>query len=326
MLALLGSWPSISAAHEGRPVYLELFISSPLIYELKWKIPPVMAPGQEPLISLQSAVCDLEPGLSSAGQKLVGKKRYSCSQKPKDLAVLIDYPRDNPALSSLLVVSDPSGAQHNVFADPQTLKIAVPDASSLFGVAKQYTEGGVKHILAGWDHLLFVLCLLVLAGSLRRILLTVTGFTLAHTITLVLSTLEVIAVPIVFVEMLIALSIVILAAEIINGVVRNRKSSLSWKHPFYVACGFGLVHGFGFASVLGEFGLPPAMKSSALIFFNLGIELGQIFFILTALLVAKIVARVVTEKSRQDSIIMCLIYLAGIIASYWLFERFSALL
>jgi len=316
----------LSDAHEGRPVYLELSVLSSLNYELQWKIPPVMRAGQEPTISLQSDYCEvlLQSGLPQ--QKLVGKKRYHCSQQPNDLAVLIDYPRDNPALSSLLVVTDASGAQHNVFSDPETILIVVPDSSSLFGVAKQYAKGGIKHILAGWDHLLFVLCLLVIAGSLKRILLTVTGFTLAHTITLVLSTLGVIAVPIVFVEMLIALSIVVLAAEIINGIVRNQRSTISWKHPLYVACGFGLIHGFGFASVLSEFGLPMAMKSTALIFFNLGIELGQILFILVCLLIAKVFASLIVDKKKQDAVISSVIYVAGIMASYWLFERFSLLL
>ena len=195
--------------------------------------------------------------------------------------------------------------------------------------------GGIKHILMGWDHLLFVLCLLLIAGSLPRILIAITGFTIAHTITLILASLNLISVPNLFVETLIALSIVVLAAEIIKvrrhlpaGSVilmpsmkdSNLRLSLSWRFPVLVAVGFGFVHGFGFASVLSDLGLPHSMKITALLFFNIGVELGQFFFIALVICIAFMVSKLIA-KNNQARIVNLGMYLVGVVASYWLIQR-----
>ncbi len=117
---------------------------------------------------------------------------------------------------------------------------------------------------------------MVIAGTWRRILITITGFTIAHSITLALSALGLVRVPIPAVEAAIALSIVFLAVEI----VRGDKTSLTYRYPIAVSSSFGLLHGFGFAAVLGETGLPQTEIPAALLFFNVGVELGQIAFVL----------------------------------------------
>jgi len=188
-------------------------------------------------------------------------------------------------------------------------------------VAKQYSVAGVEHILIGYDHLLFVICLMFLSGTLARMLITVTGFTLAHTITLALATLDLLSVPIVFAEMLIALSIVVLAAELIRHQRNNNYTSLTKRHPVLAASAFGLLHGIGFASVLADFGLPTNLKTSALLFFNLGVEIGQLIFVLVALALVYLITKIVTNSQHLKMLSSMMLYVIGAIASYWLFER-----
>jgi hypothetical protein len=340
-------------AHEGRPVFIELNAvqvsdDGSFDYQMRWKVPPVLSRGQEPLISLVADVCDISlPNLSGQGrtanelagqslpQGLIGTKRYHCSAETKDVSVSIAYPAANPALSSLIVVTEPSGASRHIFSAPERTLIAISADSSASDVAIQYMVGGIKHILMGWDHLLFVLCLLLIAGSLRRILIAITGFTIAHTVTLILASLNLIAVPNIFVETLIALSIVVLAAEIIkvrrylptgsvillpNTKDSDLRLSLSWQFPVLVAIGFGFVHGFGFASVLSDLGLPHSMKITALLFFNIGVEFGQLVFISVVMGFALVIGRFVAVQI-QTRIVNLGMYLVGVVASYWLIQR-----
>jgi hypothetical protein len=299
-------------------------------HTLKWKIPPVVPQGQLPTISLQSKQCksvlidnfELKP-------KLTGLKTYLCDAESGRLSVAIEYPSANPALSSLIVYTDDSGGTQHIFSAPEKALIDIPLESSVVGIAAQYMVGGIKHILIGWDHLLFVLCLLIIAGNLRRTLIAITGFTLAHTITLILAGLDLISVPIVFIEILIALSIVILASEIIKTrrykAMRSevgRTASLSWRYPVLVATGFGFVHGFGFASVLADLGLPQNMKVSALLFFNIGVEVGQFMFIGMVLLISYALTKVFTSMVRQRFVTLG-VYGIGLVSSYWMIQRLA---
>ena len=142
-------------------------------------------------------------------------------------------------------------------------------------VAITYTQFGIEHILEGMDHLLFVACLILIAGTGRRILITISGFTIAHSITLTLAALNLVRLPIPPIEAVIALSIVFLAREI----ALERRDTLTWRYPIAVSASFGLLHGFGFASALGEIGLPQTEIPAALLAFNLGVEIGQLLFV-----------------------------------------------
>ena len=152
-------------------------------------------------------------------------------------------------------------------------------------IVKSYILLGVKHIIGGLDHLLFLFALLYIARKPKRILVTITGFTLAHSLTLFLIALDVIHVSIFAVEAVIILSIIFLAREIVLG----NRASLTWRKPILVAAGFGLIHGAGFANALSEIGLPQAEKITALLFFNIGVEVGQVLIILFTLTIAKII-------------------------------------
>ena len=151
----------------------------------------------------------------------------------------------------------------------------VGESLSRLEVARTYTVFGIEHILGGIDHLLFIACLVLIAGTGRRILITITGFTLAHSITLTLAALELVRLPIPPIEAVIALSIVFLAREI----ALQRRDTLPWRYPIAVSASFGLLHGFGFASALSEIGLPQTEIPAALLAFNVGVEIGQILFV-----------------------------------------------
>jgi hydrogenase/urease accessory protein HupE len=150
-------------------------------------------------------------------------------------------------------------------------------------VAKTYSRLGIEHILGGIDHLLFVLALLILVKGTRRLIATVTAFTLAHSLTLAGATLGFVHVPGPPVEASIALSIVFVAAEIIHS--RQGRKGLTERFPRIVAFTFGLLHGFGFAGALSEVGLPQSAIPTALLFFNVGVEIGQLLFIASVLAV-----------------------------------------
>ncbi len=339
-LALMSLGSPLTSAHEGRPVFIELTalglsaneaVESTFRYELRWKIPPVIAEGLEPSILLVADGCALAPGLANPRYqpKLIGRLIYHCGSLPESPAIAIRYPESNPALSSLIVAYDRHGNSQHIFSAPEQALVPIPTDASLISIASQYTLGGIKHILVGFDHLFFVVCLMVIAGSFSRLLIAVTGFTLAHTITLVLATLNVVVLPMFYVEILIALSVVVLAAEIIR-VVRTAQSSatrsvgywrsLTWRYPILAATGFGFLHGFGFAGVLSELGLPMAMKTTALLFFNLGVELGQIIFIVASLFLVWVL-RLALGSELQKKVVHAGIYCVGIIAAYWMLQR-----
>ena len=328
LLVCLPAWTD-----EARPVYVDItqsLSSQADIAEfmLKWKIPPVMAAAEEPSISLQHPACAISYGESAGG--LLGHKRYRCDLtaiEDQPLTLHIDYPASNPALNSLVVFKPSNGEPIPLFSGPDKTLIPIPFVTSAKAVAYQYTVVGIEHILIGADHLLFVLCLMIIAGTFKRMLITVTGFTLAHSVTLSLATLDIVRLPGELVEFLIALSIVLLAVEIVkhNGSQRGKQQSLTWRYAFTVSAVFGLLHGFGFASVLQELGLPASMKLYALIFFNLGVELGQVLFILLVSMPVVIAMRTLKPQSSDPAITMAG-YALGICSSYWLLERAQFLL
>lgn len=196
-------------------------------------------------------------------------------------------------------------------------------------IATTYLHLGIEHILLGFDHLLFVLALLILVRDWRRVAATVTAFTVAHSITLAAATLDFVNVPGPPVEAAIALSIVLIAVEIVNA--RQGHPSLTARLPWLVAFSFGLLHGFGFAGALAEVGLPQHAIPISLLFFNLGVEVGQLFFVAAVLAVAWLLREAVTLRVKPDLVqrtIGCLdviaAYAIGAVAAYWLIDRTTA--
>lgn len=196
-------------------------------------------------------------------------------------------------------------------------------------VATTYLGLGIEHILFGFDHLLFVLALVILVRDWRRVALTVTAFTVAHSITLAAATLGFINVPGPPVEAVIALSIVLVAVEIVNA--RRGKPSLTLRWPWLIAFCFGLLHGLGFAGALAEVGLPTHAIPVALLFFNLGVEIGQLSFVTTIMATWWLLTRLASLHFQASSVQwatnrvdMTAAYVIGALASYWLIERTTA--
>ena len=175
---------------------------------------------------------------------------------------------------------------------------------------------GMLHIWLGWDHLAFVLCLCMLARGLKLLAL-VTAFTLGHSLSLGLAFFEVVTIPVAPTEALIALSIVLVARE---GLLAHQDSqrSRSLSRAALVVVAFGLVHGLGFASALGELGISPGERWPALLFFNLGVEIGQLVFVAVLLAIGVALRPAVAATARAVAL-----YGAGIVGSFWLVERIA---
>ena len=201
---------------------------------------------------------------------------------------------------------------------PTNRSFEVAEEQSSWDVAKTYTIIGVEHILMGIDHLLFVFALLLIVSGWKRLIGTITAFTFAHSITLVSATMGWLSVPQAPVEAVIALSILFLAVEIIHS--QQGKVGLAERSPWLIAFIFGLLHGFGFAGALAEVGLPEHSIPHALLFFNVGVELGQLIFVAAALFVGWIVKKIFTQdllKKGETTIA----YAIGSLAAFWLMER-----
>lgn len=326
-LALLLLSSLVANAHDSRPLYIELREIQSGIYRLQWKTPPSVPRFEAPGVSMPDA-CQRQGNIAETadGTGLTRRASYQCDEDVSGQALTIRYPGANPSLSSLVRYDSAAGEHLTAVLGPGEMAWTIPDRVTVTGVAWSYLVLGVEHILIGIDHLLFLLCLLWIAGTGYRILITVTGFTIAHSVTLGLSALEVVQLPVAPVEAVIALSIVFLASEII----RDRRDSLTWRYPISVSSTFGLLHGFGFANALYEVGLPQTELVTALLFFNLGVEVGQLLFV-GAVIALGLLYRAFARRSqavaatsawRQQGQLV-VIYGIGILSCFWLVERVS---
>ena len=194
-------------------------------------------------------------------------------------------------------------------------------SGSLADAGRRYVGLGVEHILLGFDHLLFVLGLLLIVRGSWMLVKTITAFTLAHSITLALATLGFVHAPTRPVDAAIALSIAFLAAEILHA--RDGRPGLAVRRPWVVAFAFGLLHGLGFAGALSQLGLPASEISIALLFFNLGVEIGQLMFVAVVLALAWALGQLRVRWPRWAQPLPA--YAIGTIAAFWFIERTSGL-
>ncbi len=205
---------------------------------------------------------------------------------------------------------------------PDTPNFVVEAIPSAWSVTGTYLTLGVEHILLGIDHLLFVLALLILVESWRRLVATITSFTVAHSITLAGASLGFVHVPQRPVEAVIALSIVFVAAEIVHH--RQGRPSLARSRPWIVAFSFGLLHGLGFAGALSEIGLPEQSIPLALLFFNLGVEIGQLFFIVAMLALGSLATKALGSLRPLWAWRTVSVYGIGAVAAFWTIQRVAS--
>ncbi len=308
---------NISLAHELRPAYLELRQKNLEDYEILWKVP-----AQEELrlgLSVQLPLrCKNSSSLRrySTGTGWVDRWSIHCDQGLKGEQIGVDGLATT--LTDVLVrIERENGTSQTARLDAATPFFMVQESPSGWGVVTTYLRLGIEHILSGIDHLLFVLGLLILVQGWRRLLVTITAFTLAHSLTLAAATLGWVHIPGPPVEASIALSIVFIAVEILKS--RKGKGGLAAQYPWVIAFAFGLLHGFGFAGALAEVGLPPQAIPLALLFFNLGVELGQLAFIASVYLLIALFKRWRFPKPAWTTTAAA--YLIGSVASFWLILR-----
>jgi hydrogenase/urease accessory protein HupE len=322
LLVLLALLAGPAAADEFKPAYLQLTQTGPERYDVLWKVPaldeqttlklkPVFPEGTREITSRRGAYAsgatvmrwsiEVPGGLET---KPIAFEGLSLTRT--DVLVRLARADGTEQLERL----NP--------AEPMFVAVASPGP---FEVITSYTWLGIEHILLGVDHLLFVAALVMLVRGRRQLLLTITAFTIAHSITLALATLGILDVPGPPVEAIIALSIMFVALEILRR--EQGHPSLASEKPWLVAFSFGLLHGLGFAGALAEVGLPENSIPLALLFFNVGVEIGQLLFVGVLLAGAALVRRLVGPVNPRWSVVLPA-YLIGGLASYWVFERIAA--
>ena len=322
LLMALAVFTPHAQAHDARPAYLQITETAPARYSVLWRI-PVLSGNQLPVaLKLpESAKTIGDPILQRLNDSLV-ERRVVETGKEGFAGQRIDFIGLQATITDVLVrVKYLNGEQVTVLVQPSKAWIAVPAKQGFLGVLSTYVHHGVEHILLGYDHLLFVLALILIVRSARTLLWTITAFTLAHSITLALASLGIVHVPIPPVEAAIALSIVLLAMEILR--LRRGEPSVTARWPWMVAFAFGLLHGFGFASALTEIGLPSHDLPLALFAFNVGVELGQLAFIAVVLSLWAVLRRIPFSPWVRDYAPVASAYAIGIMATFWFLERVS---
>ncbi len=302
------------AADELRPGSIAFTQQDAGAWSLAWKQPLVSA-GRDALavpVIPDSCTYATEPVGRAIPGALVGEAKVRCAGKVEGGRVGFEA---IPGGGDVLLRVAPQGRPVQTFRLTETEPVAtIASQASTAQVWRSYFLLGVEHILEGWDHLLFVIALVLLVRRGWAVAKAVTAFTLAHSITLAGVTLGLVGLPQRPVEAVVALSIVLLAWELVR-----EGDSWTKRWPWLVAFLFGLIHGFGFAGALAEIGLPEGEVPSALISFNLGVEAGQLAVVALVLLVLAAFQRL--SAKSLDPALKLASYGIGITGAYWLVDR-----
>jgi hydrogenase/urease accessory protein HupE len=309
-------------AHQFAPALLEIEELSAEEAAVRWKQPAVRVQGSQlrPVLPVECEGIG-DPVVQKEGSGIRAAWRMRCPGGLAGKAVGVEGIAGSQA-DVLLRITLRDGRRIRYVLKAETPSLRIDADSSRAGVVKDYAVLGVRHILLGWDHLLFVLALVLLIGWGRSLAWTITSFTAGHSVTLALASLGVVHVPQAPIEAAIALSIYFLAVELTS--VRKSTPTLTQRAPWAVAAGFGLLHGLGFAGALAEVGLPTAEIPLALFSFNLGIELGQLAFVAAVLLVAAALRRLPVTWPRWAK--AAVPYGIGTMATFWFLQRAVSLL
>ncbi|MEL6564743.1 MAG: HupE/UreJ family protein [Pseudomonadota bacterium] len=316
MVALWVAFPLSAVAHQAALAVLTVTEIQENRYTLEWENKPTASEGDDFL-----AFSPIWPEGCVEDAQLLICDRYGLSGE-------IGFEGLGAAQSAAMIRITPlAGEARAVLLTPTTPTarlISAADAATWEGrlsIARNYTALGVEHIVVGIDHLMFVLGLMLIATTRWMLVKTITAFTIAHTVTLTAVSFGWVGVPEAFVNTMIALSIVFVAVEIMRH--RHGQSSITLRNPEIVSFGFGLLHGFGFANALVSLGLPEGARVLALAAFNIGVEIGQLLFVVLALALIwswrSMSAPMVARPAQTAA------YVIGGVASYWFIDRLVAL-
>ncbi|NLS07100.1 HupE/UreJ family protein [Rhizobium sp. P32RR-XVIII] len=317
MIALLAALvlPLAAArAHEVRPAYLQIDEIAPGRYQLLWRTPVLSGMRLPVVLRLPDDVRDVvEPSAVELSDSLI--ERHVLDAGPKGLTGdRIEFVGLQATITDVLVrVQLSDGTHSTTLVHPSKPWVDVPRSQGTLEVAATYLSHGINHILGGIDHLLFVFGLLLLVKGWRRVAATITAFTVAHSLTLAAATFGLIRLPEAPLNVAIAMSILILGVEIVKAA--RGEATFGVRYPWAIAFGFGLLHGCGFAVGLATAGLPAADIPFALLFFNLGVEIGQLAFVAlfyTVLWAARSIDLVIPRRAE-----LLPAYLVGTAGAYW---------
>lgn len=308
-------------AHDARPAYLEITQTGVDRYAVLWRTPVLSGMPLPVVLRMPAEARDVvPPKVQTLSDSLVERRLIDVAGGIAGKR--IDFPGLQGTISDVLVrVKLGEGTPSTTLVRPSQSWIEIVPAVGSLSVAGAYVAHGVSHILLGFDHLLFVLALVLIVPSLRVLFWTITSFTLAHSITLGLATLGIVRIPAAPVEATIALSIVLLACEILRS--RQGKIGLTRRWPWLVAFTFGLLHGFGFAGALAQIGLPQGDIPLALFAFNVGVEVGQLAFIAAVLAAIALWQRLPVPAPVARHATGVVAIGIGVMASFWFVERVS---
>jgi hypothetical protein len=321
LLISIAGFATVSHGHALQPGFLELRLVDTDLYSVLWKKPANR--GKPMAISaVLPENCDQAKPPQSVWDGMAYLARWTarCAGGLEGGEIRIDG-LDQTSTDVLVRLDFTDGNVESRRLTPGDSSFTVPAIPSRFEVVRTYLVLGFKHILEGIDHLMFILALLILVKGKRRLVITVTAFTLAHSLTLAGATLQLVQIPGPPVEAAIALSIMFVASEIMHS--RSGNPGLTEKYPWVVAFIFGLLHGFGFAGALAQIGLPQSSIPIALLFFNVGVEIGQLFFIACVFSIIVLGGAIISRISMPRMAWVSTVppYIIGSAAAFWTIQR-----
>ncbi|MFN4020315.1 MAG: HupE/UreJ family protein [Erythrobacter sp.] len=320
---ILALFAAPANADELRPAVIELAERDGGAWVLEWKLPvSAVAPGQTGAVLARPVFPRSCTPRGHAVQRaaplaLLGRQELHCTgDLPGQSFGLSELIGNSDAIARFIPRDGPVQTFRLTAAAPVATIAAAPDTMQ---VLADYLVIGAEHILFGWDHLLFVIALVLLVRAHWPVVKAATAFTVAHSLTLVATSLGYAGLPSRPVEALIALSIVFLALEVALVLRAPERHTFTRRLPWVVAFAFGLIHGFGFAGALADIGLPQGEVITALLAFNLGVEAGQLLVI--ALTLALLWGLTRALPKAEIPVLRAATYAIGAVGSFWLIER-----
>ena len=316
LILILNFWIllfSSATAHEVRPAYLSITEDSTAEFTVIWK-QPILDGKRLRIKPIFPEICTKSNSKKSIeNSTIIEKLNLNCELVKGEILI---SGLEQTMTDVIIKIDYQSGKRNTSLVKPNDPKFILGAKTSTIG--NNYLSIGIDHILKGWDHLLFIIGLVLLINR-KQILGVATAFTVAHSLTLGLAAFSIINLPSQPVEILIAMSIVLLGIEIMRK--KSGATSISSKHPYYIALLIGLIHGCGFAGALADIGLPKGMELFSLLLFNLGVELGQFAVIGLAILALTILTRVSVDLRKMTEVILT--YGISSIGMFWIIERAS---
>ncbi|MFL6603924.1 MAG: HupE/UreJ family protein [Steroidobacteraceae bacterium] len=326
--ALLGAilLSSQARSHEIRPAYLQIDETAPDRFDVLWKQPSRGTLALHLAPKLSNGLLDVASDYEYTTSSFVIRrwKGRPLARDAFDGATVRVEGLEHTLTDALVIISFANGQQIQTLLKSDNPAFDIHLAGTGKMPAAAYLTLGIQHILTGFDHLSFVLCLVLLVSGRLKLLKTITAFTIAHSITLATAALGYVQVRPPLIESLVALSIVFVAVELTRSW-KGGHQGVTVRYPWLIAFTFGLLHGFAFAGSLADIGLPPHNIPGALLLFNCGVEIGQLLFVGAVLAVIAILNQLRwADAARSGRWLVS--YGVGALASYWMLERASVLI